>query len=157
MRRQIHEAYPDESFAFDFDTVPTRESCTTFMRVMRTMGRTPFCLSVLPESKWSDVQRVIDRKLARDITPDAPDMCPICEHDNVSMLINCNICSNEICGDCYIQLFEAGAGHLVCPYCRCETGYKMSRREVAGRTQAEVCADAWLKNHASQHIHTYIP
>lgn len=120
MHTLIERSYPDVPFSFAWGGVPSKEGGYDPYLCVTKEGALSFRLSVLADSTWADVQRVINCKLERNHT--VPNACSICGHDSVATLINCNMCSNEICGECYIQLFAAGSGIIVCPYCRHETG-----------------------------------
>lgn len=117
MRLLIQRVAPGVSFSFSYDTVPGECGSDAPYMVVVCESRN-FSLSVLADSVWTDVKRVLTKKLARH---EDEWVCGICCEVSSSR-VNCNKCSNDTCGECYIRSFVEGRGVIVCPFCRQRTG-----------------------------------
>ena len=86
-------------------------------------------ITILHDNTWKEVQRNIDKKIARFNDEHLQDECSVCfEHTNEA--VSCNKCSNDICTECYIKLFKSGEGIITCPHCRFETGSKIPKNMI---------------------------
>lgn len=114
MQALIKRAFPQVTFTFsDIDFIPTE---TGGMEAYIVVTANEFTCSVLENSVWTDVRRVIAKKIASTTRE-----CEIC-CETARKLVGCNKCSNETCGECYIRSFVDGQGVITCPFCRQRTG-----------------------------------
>ena len=74
-------------------------------------------ISVLPDSTWKEIKRHIDKKLIslRKNHEGIIDDCVIC-FEPIKNNVSCPKCSNNHCGNCYINLFKSGKGIITCPF-----------------------------------------
>jgi len=75
-------------------------------------------ISLLPNSTWNEIKRHIDKKII-GFSGD----CIIC-CEKIQKNVTCPKCSNNYCGECYINLFKHGKGIITCPHCRYSFGEK---------------------------------
>lgn len=122
LRRLITRAHPETRFHFDFGEVDTEDGGTApFLRVRTDT----FVFTVSRESRWTDVQRILAKKMA----PTRDECCAVC-CEAMRVRVSCNVCSQETCAECYVRTFVANSGVIVCPFCRSRTGRRMSPAEV---------------------------
>ena len=116
IKKNILRTYPHLDFEFNMMALPDdRTTIKEFMRVTTL----DFRFSVMFDSKWSDIHRVVRNRLERCSSKN--DDCEICCEQKVSSVM-CNVCGNDYCADCYIDLFESRSGIITCPFCRVKTG-----------------------------------
>jgi len=80
-------------------------------------------ITLLPDNNWNEIKRHIDKKiivLCNGILED----CIIC-CESIQKNVTCPKCSNNWCGECYINLFKNGKGVITCPHCRFSFGNRM--------------------------------
>jgi hypothetical protein len=85
-----------------------------------------FNITLLPDNNWNEIKRHIDKKIIfqRNKRNDILEDCIIC-CESIQTNITCPKCSNNWCGDCYINLFKTGKGVITCPHCRFSFGDRM--------------------------------
>ena len=81
---------------------------------------------LLPDNNWNEIKRHIDKKIIfqRNKRNDILEDCIIC-CESIQKNVTCPKCSNNWCGDCYINLFKTGKGVITCPHCRFSFGDRM--------------------------------
>ena len=123
MKMLIQRTAPSVAFSFSYNTIPSETGIKFYMLVTTDS----FTFSVLDDSIWTDVRRVMMKKLADD--HEGEWVCEICCEVS-STCVNCNKCSNDICGECYIRTFIEGQGMITCPFCRQKTGQYFQPQEI---------------------------
>ena len=118
MRALIQKTAPEESFSFLYNTIPNETENYGMCMVVQNSSKN-FTFSVLETSVWTDVKRILLKKL--DNRNEHEWICAICCEAS-SVRVNCNKCSNDTCGECYIRTFVTGQGVIICPFCRHRTG-----------------------------------
>jgi len=127
MRTLIQKTAPAESFCFSYDVSPKEDG--TFENYMIVQNNDKkFRFSVLETSVWTDVKRVLTKKMTG---VKGEWTCGICCEIS-SKRVNCNRCSNDTCGECYIRSFVEGQGVIVCPWCRSRTGQRFPPHMIMG-------------------------
>ena len=83
-------------------------------------------ITLLPDNNWNEIKRHIDKKIIfqRNKRNDILEDCIIC-CESIQKNVTCSKCSNNWCGDCYINLFKTGKGVITCPHCRFSFGDRM--------------------------------
>jgi hypothetical protein len=79
-------------------------------------------VTILPNNSWNDIKRNIIKKINETYKNND---CSIC-FEKIKQNISCNQCSNNWCGECYINLFRNGNGIIKCPVCRYSFGIEIS-------------------------------
>lgn len=127
MRTLIQQAAPDVAFAFSYGRVPNEQGdAERYMVVTSEAHHATF--SVLEDSVWADVKRVLAKKVNR-ATATERWTCDICCEASPNR-VSCNKCANDTCGECYIRALVAGQGVVVCPWCRGRTGQRFEPHQV---------------------------
>ncbi len=85
-------------------------------------------ITILPDSNWKEIKRNIDKKIIVQRNG-ISEGCIIC-YEKIRNNVTCPKCSNNYCGECYINLFEKGRGVITCPHCRYSIGNTMSEYMV---------------------------
>lgn len=80
-------------------------------------------ITLLPDSTLKQIKRHIDKKLIVQRDGISGDCIICCEP--IQQNVTCSNCSNNYCGECYINLFENGRGVITCPHCRYSYGNTM--------------------------------
>ena len=109
IKNLIHQNY--KNYKFDF----IRNEDTLYVEII--IGNNNSKITILPTNTWAEITRHIDKKIAGFTSED----CTICcnpKQNNIS----CVKCSNDLCGECYINLFKRGKGIITCPHCRFSFG-----------------------------------
>ena len=81
-------------------------------------------ITILPGSNWKEIKRHIDKKIIVQRNG-ISEGCIIC-YEKIRNNVTCPKCSNNYCGECYINLFKKGKGVITCPHCRYSIGNTMS-------------------------------
>lgn len=85
-------------------------------------------ISLLPDSNWKEIKRHIDKKIIVQRNGISQDCIICCE--TIQKNVTCPKCSNNYCGECYINLFKNGKGVITCPHCRYTYGNTMSEYNI---------------------------
>ena len=115
MRQLIEKTAPTIPFSFSMYCIPTEtddDECSMLVK------GPDFTFTVLETSVWTDIKRILQKKMS---THDDRWTCDVCYEESAHR-VSCNRCSNDICGECYIRAFRSGHGVVVCPWCRHRTG-----------------------------------
>ena len=81
-------------------------------------------ITILPDNSWKQIKMYIDKKISVQRNGISDD-CIIC-FEKIQKNVTCPKCTNNICSECYINIFVNGKGVITCPHCRYSYGYKMS-------------------------------
>lgn len=79
-------------------------------------------VTILHDSNIENIYRHMDKKINGKWIGQECNIC--CEE--IKRNITCSKCSNNWCGNCYINMFKTGEGITKCPYCCYQLGEKMS-------------------------------
>ena len=81
-------------------------------------------ITLLPDNTWNEIKRHIDKKIIVERNGISQNCIICCE--KIQKNVTCSKCSNNYCGECYINLFKSGKGVITCPLCRYSYGNTMS-------------------------------
>ena len=85
-------------------------------------------ITILKDSSLKEIKRGIDKKISSQCNGIAED-CIICSK-TIQQNVSCSKCSNNYCGECYINLFKKGKGVITCPHCRYSIGNTMTDFDI---------------------------
>lgn len=111
IKKNIFKTYKNEKFEF------IRHPYTLHVEVVINDVKK---ITLLPNNKWVEIKRHIDKKLTNPFFKD----CKIC-CEPILRNISCPKCSNNYCAGCYINIFIQGEGISTCPFCRFSYGVKV--------------------------------
>ncbi len=80
-------------------------------------------ITILPNNTWKEIKRHIFVKLDT-LKNGISEPCIIC-FEKIKTNITCTKCSNNWCGNCYLDMFKNGKGIISCPHCRNTIGEKL--------------------------------
>ena len=126
MQSLIRSAFPNVTFAFSDVRFLTNENENSDMEAFMVVTAKDFEFSVTENSVWTDIRRVLVKKMTRR---DVEYVCHICCEASTKR-VTCNKCSSHTCGECYIRAFVSGHGVIVCPFCRNRFGRVFPRHAI---------------------------
>ena len=115
IKNLVFKTYIDDKFDF------IRNPVTSYVEIVINDNSK---ITILPDSNWKEIKRNIDKKIIvqrNGISEGCIICCEIIRNN-----VTCPKCSNNYCGECYINLFEKGKGVITCPHCRYSIGNTMS-------------------------------
>ena len=85
-------------------------------------------ITLLPDNNWKEIKRHIDKKIIVQCNGISEDCIICCK--SIQQNVTCPKCSNNYCGECYINIFKNGKGVITCPHCRHSHGDTMSKSDI---------------------------
>lgn len=86
--------------------------------------------SIMNFTNWNIVKRQISKAYETINSDKTKLICQICMEDDIK-LVGCNMCAENFCVECYINIFKEGKGIVRCPFCRNEYGYLQSEDMIS--------------------------
>lgn len=107
---RIQQYLPDE-------TITTQ--CLENSNVLIHLQSRASTMTITDQSSWPQVKRYID---STDIEKEET-ACPICTEHICTTSVGCAKCATKWCVECYINIYRANKGIIICPFCRDKYGF----------------------------------
>jgi hypothetical protein len=118
LRKLLDKSYNNPS---NFIIVKNENNGFNELIIKHDFSKNMSIITILPSSNWREIKRHIEKKLNKH---NKIDDCGIC-YEKMENPVSCSKCANNMCANCYINIFKIGKGVITCPHCRYSYGEKM--------------------------------